>query len=178
MRQVMIHNALSGTLAHRAPYPVLPPFVLVLLMLVSFGCSTLSVQQFRSAPLPGLAPSGSTLYGKLMDRKGEPWIGVMVTLVSPQHRAAGGAATDVQGTFTISNVPAGTYEIVFESVEGKERLRHITIAANSSASITVTLAFRGIPGIWGCPPASIDPRSTSTGAHITSRNGEPEVHYY
>ena len=68
----------------------------------------LTVTFLVSAVLPARAQGGSSITGTVRDAAGKPIAGASVSL---RPARVAGVRTDAQGTFTITNVPAGTYDI-------------------------------------------------------------------
>jgi TonB-dependent starch-binding outer membrane protein SusC len=96
----------------------------------------LGVLAWLIAALPALAQTGGgTISGRVLDPKGEPVIGATV-LVQGTNK---GAATDVDGNFTIREVPVGTYTVVVSSVGMNTFRQQVDVTAGGSATVTAAM---------------------------------------
>lgn len=89
--------------------------------------------------LPGVAMAQNTgkLAGTVTDDSGETLPGATVFLPEIQR----GAATDIDGTYTILGVPVGTYEVQFSSVGyGSQSIEDVTISRDRTRQLDVTLS--------------------------------------
>ena len=84
----------------------------LLLLFLLFGCASV-FSPFAQTP------SGS-IVGKVSEKHGGPLAGARVTVTNTQSGATSSVATDVNGQFTVENLPAGAY--------------HVKIAANGFVS--------------------------------------------
>lgn len=88
-------------------------------------------------PLPALAQSTGTLTGLVTDAKtGDPLPGVNVVIEALTQ----GAATGLDGTYLITDVPEGTYEVVAGFVGYSAQRATVTIRANETTSEDFTLS--------------------------------------
>lgn len=87
--------------------------------------------------LPALAQTGGgTISGRVLDAKGEPVIGATVLVPGTTK----GAATDVDGNFTISDVPAGTYKVSVSSVGLNTFTQDVTVTDGATATVNAAMA--------------------------------------
>src|SRR5437773_11423879 len=95
-----------------------------------------------SAPSFG-ARSLYTIEGKAPDSKNIPIPGATVRLSSKEPGPPLETLTEVDGTFSFSNLPGGTYEIVVETPGFQQlSLGCIDVAADRSRQFTLTLTRR------------------------------------
>ncbi|MBC7448401.1 MAG: SusC/RagA family TonB-linked outer membrane protein [Hymenobacteraceae bacterium] len=86
---------------------------------------------------PALAQTGGgTISGRVVDAKGEPVIGATVLVPGTTK----GAATDVDGNFTIREVPAGTYKVSVTSVGLNTFSQDVTVADGGTASVSASMS--------------------------------------
>ncbi|MEJ2615182.1 MAG: carboxypeptidase-like regulatory domain-containing protein, partial [Ignavibacteriaceae bacterium] len=76
-----------------------------------------------------------TVTGKVMDSQGKPVIGVNAILLNTSL----GAASDNDGNFKISNVPAGNYTLRFSSVGYKKQEFAVSVASGQTTEQNATL---------------------------------------
>jgi iron complex outermembrane receptor protein len=87
--------------------------------------------------LPSLASAQqATLTGKVTDESGEGLIGATVLLEGTTI----GGITDVDGSYSVSNIPAGTYNVLFTYVGYTKNSRQVTLAAGQTLIVNMTLA--------------------------------------
>lgn len=85
---------------------------------------------------PALAQSATgSITGRIIDAQGEGLPGVTILVQGTTK----GAATDVSGSFTISDVPAGTYTVTASSVGMSTARQEVTVTAGGAATVNVTL---------------------------------------
>ena len=78
-----------------------------------------------------------TIKGTVSDKtSGEPLIGAVVLLTGTQY----GAATGLDGSFTITNVPGGTYDLEIRYSSFETYKEHITLSQDQSISIKQMLS--------------------------------------
>lgn len=97
------------------------------------------VALFALALLPGsLTAQGSgTITGRVVDKASQlPVQGVQVRVNGTQR----GALTDQEGRFTITGVPAGSYEVSARRVGYGALTQRVTVADGGTASTDFTLA--------------------------------------
>jgi hypothetical protein len=81
------------------------------------------------------AGTGS-ISGVVVDKKnGEPIIGAMIKLSDGKS----GAIADLNGTFTIKNIPEGEYEVVISNMSFTEVKEKVTIVSGVNKAINVAL---------------------------------------
>src|SRR5687768_13306462 len=98
---------------------------IVFSLLVSLSCITLQAQN-------------GSISGKIIDAKtGEDLVGVIVQIES----IGLGAATDLFGSYSIKNIPAGTYEVsaMFVSYETK-KITGVVVQAGKETGLDITLS--------------------------------------
>ncbi len=96
----------------------------------------LGVLAWLIAALPALAQTGGgTITGRVLDPKGEPVIGATVLVQGTTK----GAATDVDGNFTIREVPAGTYTVAVSSVGMNTFRQQVSVTDGSSATVAASM---------------------------------------
>ncbi len=109
-----------------------------------------------SALLAAAEPAGKgTVTGTVLDKDGKAIADIEVRLMVPARSAgnqpaAGGrvqpvasATTDADGKFTMKDVPAGDYAVVARSKEKGIARARVTVVADQSATVSLTL---GAPG--------------------------------
>jgi len=99
-------------------FPRIKNYLLILFLLISAGLQA------------------ATISGKLVDSNtGEPLVGATVTVKNTQFKAI----VRLDGTFTITNVPAGTYQLVVNYTGYKTVLKSITLKDDKEAlSVSLT----------------------------------------
>jgi CarboxypepD_reg-like domain/TonB-dependent Receptor Plug Domain len=94
--------------------------------------------------LPGIVLAGTTgkLKGKVTDQQsGEPLIGANVLIVGTSF----GAATDVNGRYTINNLEAGSYEVKISYIGYQAKtIANIRINSDLTTELNIELAPEGI----------------------------------
>jgi len=94
--------------------------------------------------LPGIVLAGTTgkLKGKVTDQQtGEPLIGANVLIIGTSF----GAATDVNGLYTIGNLEPGSYEVRFSYIGYQAKtVTNIRINADLTTEMNLQLAPEGI----------------------------------
>ncbi len=86
--------------------------------------------------LPGLAGAQSaTVTGKITDAYGEPLIGATVLL----EGTTTGSITDIDGAYSINNIPAGTYNLLFTYIGYTKSTRAVTLAAGQNLIVNMDL---------------------------------------
>jgi hypothetical protein len=94
--------------------------------------------------LPGIVLAGTTgkLKGKVTDQQtGEPLIGANVLVIGTSF----GAATDVNGQYTISNLESGFYEVKFSYIGYQTKsISNIRINADLTTELNLQLAPEGV----------------------------------
>lgn len=63
------------------------------------------------APLAFAQAPGGSIIGKVSEWHGGPLAGARITVTNAQTHAATSVATDVNGEFTVENLPAGDYRV-------------------------------------------------------------------
>lgn len=87
--------------------------------------------------LPALAQTGGgTISGRVLDAKGEPVIGATILVPGTTK----GAATDVDGNFTIRDVPAGTYKIAVSSLGMNTVSQDVTVTDGATATLNAAMS--------------------------------------
>ncbi len=79
---------------------------------------------------------GGTISGRVLDTKGEPVIGATILVPGTTK----GAATDMDGNFTIRDVPAGTYKVAVSSVGMNTFSQEVTVADGGTASLNAAMS--------------------------------------
>ena len=87
------------------------------------------------APAAMLAQSTGSITGKVTDEKGDALPGANVVLKG----TATGAASSLDGTYIIANVPAGSYTVVASFVGYKTKPAQVTVAAGEQATANFSL---------------------------------------
>ncbi|MDQ7041165.1 MAG: TonB-dependent receptor [Rhodothermus sp.] len=93
---------------------------------------------------PGLtaAQQTATIQGRVTDAdSGDPLPGANVVLYrAGESTVFRGAATDLEGHYRLENLPAGTYEVVARFVGYADARRTVTLAADATVTVDLTLA--------------------------------------
>src|SRR6185436_2071740 len=77
------------------------------------------------------APTTGAIQGGVVERTSkEPMAAVVITVRSPALIEPQTAITDSDGTFKISELPPGTYEIVFDAEDGSLTRTGVHVGAN------------------------------------------------
>ena len=84
---------------------------------------------------PFLQAQTGTVQGTVTDANQQPLPGLNVAL----EGTALGSITGVDGTFTISNVPSGTYQLIASGVGYQTQGRDVTIASGEALTLDVTM---------------------------------------
>ncbi len=79
---------------------------------------------------------GGTISGRVLDAKGEAVIGATILVPGTTK----GAATDVDGNFTVREVPAGTYKISISSVGMNTYTQDVTVADGGTANVSAAMS--------------------------------------
>lgn len=79
-----------------------------------------------------MAQETGEISGKVVDAKGEGMIGVVIRVEGTQL----GAATDIEGNYKISKVPAGDKTLIFNFIGYSQTKQKITVKAGETASVT------------------------------------------
>ncbi|MBL7961969.1 carboxypeptidase-like regulatory domain-containing protein, partial [bacterium] len=82
--------------------------------------------------------------GKIVDASdGEPLIGCNIVLVGTKY----GAASDLNGNFFVSNIPEGTYSVLFSYISyNKKTINPVTVTAGLTYNLQISLEPEGIMG--------------------------------
>ena len=78
---------------------------------------------------------GGTISGRVLDAKGEPVIGATILVPGTTK----GAATDVDGNFTVRDVPAGTYKVTISSVGMNTFTQEVSVTEGGTASLSAAM---------------------------------------
>jgi Fe(3+) dicitrate transport protein len=101
--------------------------------------------------------------GSVVDDAGRPVVGASVALIGTPH----GATADVDGRFTLSDVPAGPYTLVGTSVGYTERRVPVAVRAGATASVALVLSER----VLDAGEAVVTSRETLTGRGVLDLPG-------
>lgn len=92
-----------------------------------------------TVPAPLLAQN-SSLTGRVIDQTGHAVFGVTVQIVSADRSISRVAATDRDGRYSASGLPAGDYDVTFAAINFSEvRRRHVSVSSTVPTQIDVTL---------------------------------------
>ena len=125
---------------------------------------------FGTTSSKDVATSGGTLRGVVLDQKsGDKLPGVTVIATSPSMQGSQTAITGDDGSYAISNLPAGTYQVTFYYADATVEKNGLKIAANQNANVTMRINTGSAGGellqVRGSAP-TIDPTATRAGITI------------
>jgi hypothetical protein len=86
----------------------------------------------------GQAPGGSII-GKVSEWHGGPLSGASVTVFNTQTHAATSVATDVNGEFTVENLPAGDYKVTIAAGGLVSADKDVKVKPGHKSKLSVTL---------------------------------------
>jgi hypothetical protein len=114
----------------RAPWCKPAPFKL--LGLVLFLACVLAPLSFAQAP-------GGSIIGKVSESHGGPLAGARIIVTNAQTQAATSVATDVNGGFTIENLPAGDYKVTIAASGLVPEDKVVKVKSGHKSKLSVTL---------------------------------------
>ena len=136
-------------------------FGLLLFLTLTFNPNSLSAENINTHTRQG------TIEGRVTDEAGEPLPGVNIAF--PQLNR--GTVSKADGSYRIENIRPGTYILTFSFIGYQTKNREITIRANETTTLDVTLEPRLIQSetitVTGTPYAS-DPLTTPADVDVIS----------
>lgn len=87
------------------------------------------------------AQTGYDLKGMVKDGSGAPVAQVSVSLLNARQSAIATGRTDAQGQFTLTNVPAGSYELLVSGKGFEARRRAVSLPRDTSSPVEIELGL-------------------------------------
>jgi hypothetical protein len=114
---------------------------------------------------------GGGLQGKISDEAGQPVIGAMIQVTGPSLQGFQGAATDINGQYTIPSLPVGSnYQVKVEAPGYNSVIRKgINIPLGMTISLPFTLSQGKTEIVVTAAAPIIDVKKTEVGANISDR---------
>jgi outer membrane receptor protein involved in Fe transport len=94
-------------------------------------------------PLSTFASVYGILKGKVVDQDGKPVIGATVRV---QGTTLGAAVRNKDGSFTVVNISAGSYDVLVRAVGKKEVVKKVRISADETTEINIVLQDESVMG--------------------------------
>jgi Carboxypeptidase regulatory-like domain len=91
------------------------------------------------APLALAQTSGGSIVGTVSEWHGGPLSGASVTVSNTQTHAATSIATDVNGGFTVENLPAGDYKVTIAASGLVSEDKVVKVKPGHKSKLSVTL---------------------------------------
>ena len=118
----------NKTFMEKKYYQEVPPVRLLL---------TIFLLTFLLMPLPAVAANPGSLTGTITDKAdGEPVIGASAML----ENTTLGSASDIEGGYTISNIPAGTYRLKVNAIGYAPFFQTVTVSPDQATALNPQLA--------------------------------------
>ena len=92
----------------------------------------------------GQRTTTGTVIGKIVDASGAVLPGVAVSLKSPDAMGQFGGVTDGQGTYRVTNLPPGTYEVRAELSGFQTVIRNAPVRLNAVTEVDFTLSISAV----------------------------------
>ena len=102
---------------------------------VAAAVSALWLLSIVVVPLQAQAPASGSVTGRVSDSTGAALPGAQISITALELRGV----TDVQGEFTITNVPAGTHQVEVAYLGFRPVVQSVTVTAGQRARMTVAL---------------------------------------
>ena len=87
------------------------------------------------SPFAAYAGITGTLSGKVVDEKGKPVAGASIRIKGTNR----GGNAKINGTFVISNIPSGSFEVLIKALNYKDYTTSIRISADQTTEISVKM---------------------------------------
>ena len=94
-------------------------------------------------PISAFASVYGILKGKVVDEEGK---GVLGATVRVQGTTLGAPVRNKDGSYTIANIPAGSYEVLVRAVGKKEAIKKVRISADETSEVNFTLVDESVMG--------------------------------
>jgi carboxypeptidase family protein len=122
-------------------------FAISALPLRAPGCSALFFKLFGAvlvfayvfAPLAFAQAPGGSIIGKVSEWHGGPLAGARITVTNAQTHATTSVATDVNGEFTVENLPAGDYRITMSAGGFVPQDKDVKVKPGHKSKLSATL---------------------------------------
>ena len=111
----------------------------------------------------------SRIVGRVVDQSGAVLPGVTVTVTSAQTGAVRSVVSDAEGTYAVTNLSRGLYEIAFELSGFNLRIRQVTLGVGSTETVDTQLTIAGVSEdvtVRGESPV-LDLSSARTGVNVS-----------
>ncbi|MEJ2422272.1 MAG: TonB-dependent receptor, partial [Acidobacteriota bacterium] len=115
--------------------------------------------------------TGGGMTGKVLDSKGQPVVGAVITVTGPALQGTQGTATNVDGQFTIPYLPVGDNYQIKVSASGYNTVvrKNIDVALGSTVTMTFTLSSGSTQVVVTAAGPIINTKTTTTGATLSSQ---------
>ncbi len=115
--------------------------------------------------------TGGAMRGKVLDSKGQPVVGAVITVTGPALQGTQGTATNVDGQFTIPYLPVGDNYQIKVSASGYNTVvrKNIDVALGSTVTMTFTLSSGSTQVVVTAAGPIINTKTTTTGATLSSQ---------
>jgi Carboxypeptidase regulatory-like domain len=124
---------------HKTPSRVQRVGILFLALLLVSICPLRSHAQAASGSTSNAtAPTGS-ITGKVSEKHGGPLAGARVSVSNVKTGVASRVATDVNGQFTVENLPAGAYQVTIAADGCAPQEDKVTVKPGHKSKVSTTL---------------------------------------
>jgi Carboxypeptidase regulatory-like domain len=130
-------NPLTAT--HKTSNLVPPVLVLFLALLSVSICPLRSHAQAASRSTSNATASTGSITGKVSEKHGGPLAGARVSVSNVKTSVASSVATDVNGQFTVENLPAGAYKITITADGCVPQEDKVTVKPGHKSKMSTTL---------------------------------------
>jgi TonB-dependent receptor len=104
-----------------------------------FSLALLAANSYAQSPTAQQAGGKGSLSGTVLDEKGDPVTGVTVFIFKPAG-ASRGTVTDIDGKYTLTDIPAGTTSVQFSLMSYETlQVQDVEIASGKTIPLHVTL---------------------------------------
>jgi hypothetical protein len=124
---------------YKTPSHALRAGLLFLALLFVFICPLPSHAQAAGGSTTNATVATGSITGKVSEKHGGPLAGARVSVSNTKTSIASSVATDVNGQFTVENLPAGAYQVTITANGCVPQEDKVTVKPGHKSKISTTL---------------------------------------